>query len=381
MGFWRGLGNVATFGAIDRQEAQDTKFVAKLLLESAQSELEDARERTQKALSAYGKTKIDTATGVVAQFIALYKRAGDIAHAELREHKQQLSEMPKLETNIQELGRGVVSAEEIASTAGAAAVGGAAAVAGAYGLAGLIGTASTGTAIATLSGAAASNATLAWLGGGALSIGGAGMAGGAVVLGGIALAPFALIAGGLFAAKAHEQLNEAENFYDKVEAETEKMATLRSELTQIRRGAELLQEVSITLANLLGALNTGLNTIIPKRKRNRVKEYSREEWVHITNTCNTARLLFEVLNTPLMSKKGSFLSGPIRQIQGMEGMYERMGEANTQQELSEVISEEKSCREFNDTVNDVVDTVVGIGMAVGAAIEVGGMIKDWLRKK
>jgi hypothetical protein len=42
--------------------------------------------------------------------------------------------------------------------------------------------ASTGTAISTLSGAAATNAALAWLGGGAIAAGGGGMAAGAMVL-------------------------------------------------------------------------------------------------------------------------------------------------------------------------------------------------------
>jgi hypothetical protein len=45
------------------------------------------------------------------------------------------------------------------------------------------GTASTGTAISSLSGAAATNAALAWFGGGAISAGGGGMAAGATVLG------------------------------------------------------------------------------------------------------------------------------------------------------------------------------------------------------
>jgi len=44
------------------------------------------------------------------------------------------------------------------------------------------GTASTGTAISTLSGAVAKKAALAWLGGGALSVGGAGIAGGKALL-------------------------------------------------------------------------------------------------------------------------------------------------------------------------------------------------------
>ena len=63
-----------------------------------------------------------------------------------------------------------------------------------------LGTASTGTAISTLSGAAATKATLAWLGGGTLAAGGLGVAGGAVVLG-------VLCAGGALGAK---------KLYDKV---------------------------------------------------------------------------------------------------------------------------------------------------------------------
>lgn len=60
---------------------------------------------------------------------------------------------------------------------------------GVWGLVSLIGTASTGTAISSLSGVAATNATLAWFGGGSLATGGAGMAGGFLVLGGIVAAP------------------------------------------------------------------------------------------------------------------------------------------------------------------------------------------------
>lgn len=62
------------------------------------------------------------------------------------------------------------------------------ATATAMGGAAALGTASTGTAITTLSGAAAQNATLAWWGGGSLASGGLGMAGGAVALNGIGLA-------------------------------------------------------------------------------------------------------------------------------------------------------------------------------------------------
>lgn len=57
------------------------------------------------------------------------------------------------------------------------------------------GSASTGTAISTLSGAAATNATLAALGGGAIAEGGGGMALGSTVLGTVALGPALLFSG------------------------------------------------------------------------------------------------------------------------------------------------------------------------------------------
>jgi len=65
---------------------------------------------------------------------------------------------------------------------------------GVYGTVGALASASTGTAIASLSGAAATNASLAWLGGGALSAGGIGygQVGRAVFKGGFKVGPGSL---------------------------------------------------------------------------------------------------------------------------------------------------------------------------------------------
>lgn len=89
-----------------------------------------------------------------------------------------------------------------------------------------LGTASTGTAIASLSGAAAVNATLAALGGGALAAGGGGMALGAAVLGGATLGVALLVGGIIFnftggkisdkADKAWEQMLENEKEINRI---------------------------------------------------------------------------------------------------------------------------------------------------------------------
>lgn len=73
-----------------------------------------------------------------------------------------------------------------------ASIGAAPAVAARLGIMGVLGTASTGTAISTLSGAALESASLAAIGGGALTAGGAGMAGG--------VAAVTAVGGGLAAA-------------------------------------------------------------------------------------------------------------------------------------------------------------------------------------
>lgn len=63
------------------------------------------------------------------------------------------------------------------------AIGGVLAAYGAYAGVGMLASTAGGVAIAELSGVAATNATLAWLGGGALSVGGFGMVGGMAVVG------------------------------------------------------------------------------------------------------------------------------------------------------------------------------------------------------
>ncbi|KEF33473.1 hypothetical protein RDMS_12400 [Deinococcus sp. RL] len=71
------------------------------------------------------------------------------------------------------------------------------------------GVASTGTAIGTLSGAAATNATLAALGGGSLAAGGGGMLMGTMVLGGLVTAPALIVTGYGVAKKGQQALTEA----------------------------------------------------------------------------------------------------------------------------------------------------------------------------
>ena len=88
----------------------------------------------------------------------------------------------------------------------------------AMGIATTFGVASTGTDISTLSGAAATNAALAWLGGGALAAGGGGMAAGEAFLAlagpvGWAIAGIAFVGSGILLWKGKSDQNRLENIF------------------------------------------------------------------------------------------------------------------------------------------------------------------------
>lgn len=134
--------------------------------------------------------------------------------------------------------RGAAAGAAVGAAAGAAAtaVGGAAAY-GTFTAAALFGTASTGTAISTLSGVAATNATLALLGGGTLATGGAGMAGGVLLLTGMVIAPAAaLMAAGFYVVR--KRLNKAEEERLRTEVEAAEAA-----LDQSQQGFDALIDV------------------------------------------------------------------------------------------------------------------------------------------
>jgi len=80
-----------------------------------------------------------------------------------------------------------------------------------FSLVATLGTASTGTAIGSLSGVAATNATLAWLGGGSIAAGGGGVAAGAAILtAGAAVVAIAATAGVMYLYTLGDEMTERE---------------------------------------------------------------------------------------------------------------------------------------------------------------------------
>lgn len=112
--------------------------------------------------------------------IARTPKSFDADFAEIRTHKQDFSSL----TEFAESELATVRKSAVGAGAGVATGAGVAAIAptAAMWVATTFGTASTGAAISSLSGAAATNAALAWLGGGTIAASGGGMSAGAAFL-------------------------------------------------------------------------------------------------------------------------------------------------------------------------------------------------------
>lgn len=200
--------NAVTLGGYEQLE------IAKAAYASAYRDYEDNRHRLQwlerartEKLSVLGQLVIKgfKAAKASRKILRHVGRRHSFSPVILDMNRAEFGKTTSL-ANVDRIIADYSSSVSVATGAGA----GAAMAAGSWSLVALIGSASTGTAISTLSGVAATNATLAWFGGGALAAGGAGMAGGTLVLGGVALAPVVAVAAWQARSKTKEIKQETE---------------------------------------------------------------------------------------------------------------------------------------------------------------------------
>lgn len=177
-----------------------------LLGQAAQRQAEQRDHLFGQRAQAFAEHRRQVQLTSLVRFAGLYER--QVSRLKLTDKDFAARfQLPETELKaLKNMAGFALNMASLAMQAGTAGVGvgqGAALLVGSYGLA------STGTAIGTLSGAAASNATLAWLGGGSLAAGGGGMALGTVVLSGLAAAPALVITGYGVAKKGEQALSKA----------------------------------------------------------------------------------------------------------------------------------------------------------------------------
>ena len=287
----------------DNAEASSLNQEAKDIFKKGQRSLKTARTQCTNELEALGRQKFEIWDRQLGRFVSLM---GPMRNVEL---------IGALE--IDQLGTNAFSRAELARMkelsslaaevvgAGPAAIGTGALVGMAsYGGATMLATASTGTAISTLGGVAATNATLAWFGGGSLAAGGLGVAGGMAVLGGIVAAPVLAVGGFVLAAKARENLAAAKSHHAQAEMAAAEMRAAASVVRGIRKVACQFRDVLAGLDERTTQVLDGFEMVIEHHGADYAKlaEADRRK-VHLAVAF--AQGLKAVLDAPLLTKSGA----------------------------------------------------------------------------
>ncbi len=303
-------------GAMDQSEANKTNERAQNIVDNATSRINRARKQTGHALEKLGETKIEILNHSIKDFIDTFSKLKNVEF----EHSRGLNELGKLrldKKSFEELREMQSMASSIAGGAVGGSVIGAATAFGAYGGAMMFGAASTGTAIASLSGAAATNATLAFFGGGSLAAGGLGVAGGTAVLGGIVAAPALAVLGVVMAAKgsankdkAYSNLAQAKDFA----AEMDVAATMCDGIT---KRARMFSSVLEKLDGLFTPMVNEMAATI-KRKGDDFKYFYPAEKQNIAACCSMAQAIKAILDTPILDEDGKLTDRSARVIERAE---------------------------------------------------------------
>ncbi|WP_292781310.1 hypothetical protein [Nostoc sp. NMS9] len=251
-------------------------------------------ETTNKLAEEYGQLQLDVMMSTIGRFVDFIER--NIGKAKQSE-KEFLEGLEGISVQqIKEYKAATVEAEQFFK-GGTKAIGAAAAgYGGAMSLATSVGVASTGTFIGGLSGAAAWNATLAWLGGGSLAAGGGGMALGSLVLGGITVGPAVLIGGFVLAGEGEKALTKAREYEAEVNTAIAKIEAAKDFMQQVRRRITELQSVFECL-NKSAILGLQELESLPSFDKNR--DASKFQKVALF-----VKALAEIMKTPVLDSEG-----------------------------------------------------------------------------
>ena len=244
-----------------KEETQMYLDRAQYIYDSSKKAFELQKEKTAKSLEELGKIKLYAWSEGMEAFVSSFgafknvefHRIGTVNTHFLGENE----EPSKMLVNIKS-----ASEKALEVVAGGFAVLGSGALVGvaAYGGVMMFGKASSGTAIASLSGAAKKNATLAWFGGGAKAAGGLGIQAGKLVLCGIVLAPILAVAALIAGAKGKARLAEAK----KVFAEAEKRA---AEMDTVTVGMKGIEKMSDNYSDFIKKINKKFVSFVEELER------------------------------------------------------------------------------------------------------------------
>lgn len=310
-----GIGKTVKAG-MDQTKANGINDASEEEVKATAERLNHLRQACGDSLEKLGEEKLYVLNGSITSFLEMFKQ---LKNVDLKE-SEGLSELSKVRVDCKDfddLEKMTHFALSLSTGMATGAVGGALAAFGAYNAASTFALASTGTAISSLSGAAASNATLAFFGGGSLAAGGMGVAGGTAVLGGIVGGIALLTMGIIVGAKAGKNLENAYANQAKTAEICEEYNAGADQCIAIRRRTYMFYSLLARLDSYLTPLLYKMDEVI-KREGTDYSQYSVESKRIIANTVSVAVSVKAVLDTAILSEDGSLVEESLSVAQGVE---------------------------------------------------------------
>ena len=291
-------------GLQDRKKAAEIKQICDEYVAAAEQLTEHRRIQLNVHIEEFGALRLEALHETLGRFLRVMealKQRNRVKEYELLAglgiDTQSLDSMETLDMTV---------GESLRTTAATGALG-IAAVLGTPALVtsavGSLATASTGTAISSLSGAAANSAILAWLGGGSIAAGGGGMAAGTVVMAGITAGATAgvtiLAAGILISTHYAKKLTEVSTHEKEVALAVASLEQAWLVMDGITRRVEELSTVTDELRERLMPLLTELENLVP------VFDPSRVGHAKVFNQCGLlVKAMVELAQVPLLGDDG-----------------------------------------------------------------------------
>ena len=287
-------------GGVKMKSANDTMKKAETIQKNAITVFAEKSEKTIALMDCLGKQEL--------KLLNTFQKFSDIM--------EKIQGRPEFKTIVKEnVGMIKFEPEELKTVSTGAGVllgglgGAVAGTAGGFAAAGattsammVFGTAATGVEISALSGVAATNATLAALGGGAIAAGGGGMALGSALLGGATLGVGLMFGGLIFnitGSKLDDDAHKALEQAKKTEEDVQKIVHFYNDLST---SVEAFGRTMAAIGNRYISYLEKVNQIVNKAGKSQWEQFDDEEKLIIQNTVLLVGIIYNMCKIQLVLK-------------------------------------------------------------------------------